>query len=140
MDERQDNRNTWRIDPDGGPADSVATSRPLQPARPARAGEIPVIDLAPLTDGRAGLDPVAQAVGEACERIGFFYVVNHGVPATLVEETFEQTRRFALKHADKPWSLTDCHSFLVMRERNISQALTKDRHFRQAGFAPLLID
>jgi uncharacterized protein len=40
--------------------------------------------------------------------------------------------------ADKEWSLTDCISFLVMRERHISQALTHDRHFEQAGFEALL--
>ncbi len=35
---------------------------------------------------------------------------------------------------DKAWSLTDCISFGVMRERGLSDALTADRHFEQAGF------
>jgi len=35
---------------------------------------------------------------------------------------------------DKAWSLTDCISFVVMREKGISEALTADRHFEQAGF------
>lgn len=35
---------------------------------------------------------------------------------------------------DKNWSLTDCCSFVVMRDRGLSQALTGDRHFEQAGF------
>ncbi|PIU57186.1 MAG: PIN domain-containing protein [Chloroflexi bacterium CG07_land_8_20_14_0_80_51_10] len=39
---------------------------------------------------------------------------------------------------DKEWSLTDCISFVVMQERNISEALTTDRHFEQAGFIRLL--
>ena len=39
---------------------------------------------------------------------------------------------------DKDWSLTDCISFVVMRERGISEALTGDHHFEQAGFAVLL--
>jgi uncharacterized protein len=41
---------------------------------------------------------------------------------------------------DKEWSLTDCISFVVMRERDLTQALTTDRHFAQAGFANLLMD
>ena len=36
--------------------------------------------------------------------------------------------------ADKAWSLTDCISFGVMNERGLSEALTADHHFEQAGF------
>ncbi len=39
---------------------------------------------------------------------------------------------------DKPWSLVDCSSFIVMQKMNIQQALTADRHFEQAGFTRLL--
>lgn len=39
---------------------------------------------------------------------------------------------------DKDWSLTDCISFVVMNERGISDALTADRHFEQAGFTAML--
>jgi len=35
---------------------------------------------------------------------------------------------------DKAWSLTDCISFAVMAERGLSEALTADHHFEQAGF------
>jgi predicted nucleic acid-binding protein len=41
---------------------------------------------------------------------------------------------------DKSWGLTDCASFLIMEERGISEALTHDEHFVQAGFAALLRD
>jgi uncharacterized protein len=39
---------------------------------------------------------------------------------------------------DKAWSLTDCISFVVMQERSITEALTGDHHFSQAGFVTLL--
>lgn len=39
---------------------------------------------------------------------------------------------------DKEWGLTDCISFIVMEEQNISFVLSTDIHFRQAGFNPLL--
>jgi uncharacterized protein len=39
---------------------------------------------------------------------------------------------------DKNWSLTDCTSFVVMRELGITEALTGDHHFEQAGFIALL--
>ena len=35
---------------------------------------------------------------------------------------------------DKAWSLTDCISFAVTAERQLSAALTADHHFEQAGF------
>ena len=40
--------------------------------------------------------------------------------------------------SDKEWSLTDCISFIVMQEREISSALAYDHHFEQAGFEALL--
>lgn len=43
------------------------------------------------------------------------------------------------RRLDKGWSVTDCISFVVMRERRISEALTGDRHFVQAGFKALLV-
>jgi predicted nucleic acid-binding protein len=55
----------------------------------------------------------------------------------------EQTlfeRALELYHArpDKEWSLTDRTSFVVMQEQGLTDALTSDRHFEQAGFAALV--
>lgn len=54
-------------------------------------------------------------------------------------ERFERTVRFFAKHQDKAWSFTDCFSFLLMKERKIADALSKDEHYLQAGFRPLLV-
>ncbi len=47
---------------------------------------------------------------------------------------------FALYKArqDKAWGLVDCISFVVMQEAGVTQALTADRHFAQAGFEVLM--
>ena len=41
--------------------------------------------------------------------------------------------------SDKDWSLVDCLSFAVMKQRRLTDALTADRHFEQAGFRALLL-
>ena len=41
---------------------------------------------------------------------------------------------------DKDWGLTDCISFVLMKQEEITEALTADVHFRQAGFTALLLD
>ena len=46
-------------------------------------------------------------------------------------------RLFAAR-PDKHWSLTDCISFVVMQRDGITDALTADHHFVQAGFRALL--
>jgi predicted nucleic acid-binding protein len=56
----------------------------------------------------------------------------------LTPEPFE--RGFALyrRYQDKQWGLVDCISFAVMRERGMTDALTFDQHFTQAGFNALM--
>jgi hypothetical protein len=39
---------------------------------------------------------------------------------------------------DKEWGMVDCVSFVVMQERWLTNALTTDEHFEQAGFRILL--
>lgn len=51
---------------------------------------------------------------------------------------FEQGVELYAQRPDKSWSLTDCISFVVMRERGVTDALTGDHHFEQAGFHALL--
>jgi uncharacterized protein len=53
-------------------------------------------------------------------------------------ETDAQSWQLLASRQDKAWSLIDCSSFVVMKQNNIAQALTNDRHFDQAGFIQLL--
>ena len=55
------------------------------------------------------------------------------------EDRFFTACDFLLKHSDHAWSFTDCTSFVVMKEMEICDALTADRHFHEAGFVPLLL-
>ena len=54
------------------------------------------------------------------------------------EQFAEAFAMFRTVADDKEWSITDCASFLVMQQLSITNALTSDHHFRQAGFTVLL--
>ncbi|MFL6228988.1 MAG: type II toxin-antitoxin system VapC family toxin [Pyrinomonadaceae bacterium] len=53
---------------------------------------------------------------------------------------FAQALSLYEQRPDKDWGLTDCASFVAMSENNITEALTADDHFRQAGYTALLLD
>ena len=57
--------------------------------------EVPLIDFGPfLAGGPEDRKAVAEQIGRACRHIGFFYIVNHGVPHELIARTFAETQRF----------------------------------------------
>jgi hypothetical protein len=58
------------------------------------------------------------------------------IPAS--EELFERGVELFRQRADKDWPLTDCISFVAMKDEGITEALTGDKHFEQAGFRILL--
>ncbi|NUM76576.1 type II toxin-antitoxin system VapC family toxin [candidate division KSB1 bacterium] len=53
-------------------------------------------------------------------------------------ELFSKALKFYSSRIDKEWGLTDCISFVVMKDRKLKDALTSDHHFEQAGFQALL--
>ena len=71
---------------------------------------------------------------EQCYRTANIHVVNVGTP--LLERALDLYRA----RDDKEWSLTDCISMIVMREQNLTEAVTTDHHFVQAGFRASLLD
>lgn len=58
------------------------------------------------------------------------------IPAT--SDLLQRARDLFAARPDKAWSLTDCASFMVMQDESLTEALTTDRHFTQAGFHALL--
>lgn len=53
-------------------------------------------------------------------------------------DLFDSGCQLYISRPDKEWSLTDCTSFVVMERERLTDALTADRHFEQAGFHALL--
>ena len=59
------------------------------------ANAFPVIDLGPYLAGEPGaLDRAAAELRHALTEIGFYTIVNHGVPSALVHEVYYQVARF----------------------------------------------
>ena len=56
----------------------------------------------------------------------------------ISRELHERAMKLLLERSDKAWSLCDAVSFVVMSDRRITDSLTTDRHFDQAGFVRLL--
>lgn len=77
--------------------------------------------------------PEAARFIEICYRASYVRIV------PLTGELLH--RGFALYKArpDKEWGLTDCISFVVMEDHGLTEALTADHHFEQAGFRALLL-
>jgi predicted nucleic acid-binding protein len=113
------------------PAARTVVERLLRAGRRLVATDYVLAETLNLANARSGsrvalrlLDLIEQTAGIRIEWIG--------------TSRFDLTKAFFRKHADHSYSFTDCTSFVVMRELKLSQALTTDRHFTQAGFEPLL--
>jgi uncharacterized protein len=94
-------------------------------------------------------EAVVFEVGAAFSRVAY-RSVGQAIMHTLIHDAQIETvpiapalrdKAFALfsQHQDKDWSLCDCASFELMRERGVTQALSTDHHFSQAGFTALLL-
>jgi predicted nucleic acid-binding protein len=97
---------------------------------------------------RVTTDWVLVEVGDALSRTGnrdvftrFYDWIQHNPDITVVPASrglLEDGIILYRYRRDKDWPLTDCISFVVMADEGISDALTGDKHFEQAGFKALL--
>ncbi len=71
---------------------------------------LPIVDMAPLAAGAAGRAEVVAQLRTACERNGFFYLVNHGVPIDLMRQVVAQGRLFFAQPAATKEAITARHS------------------------------
>ena len=58
----------------------------------------------------------------------------------LTDDLYARGYQLYASRPDKEWGLIDCISFVVMTDRGLTEALTADDHFTQAGFVALLRD
>lgn len=58
--------------------------------------------------------------------------------AWVSRELHERSLKLLMERSDKAWSLCDAVSFIVMGDRRVTDSLTTDHHFGQAGFTRLL--
>ena len=90
------------------------------------------------------LTELADGLSRVSDRKLFIHILHalESDPKSIIIEPtqfwFDAGLKLYKDRVDKNWSLTDCISFEVMRQYNVNEALTGDRHFVQAGFKALL--
>lgn len=101
--------------------------------RPLLTTELVLTEIA---DGLSSLKFRRNAVGiiKALQQSSLVEIV----PAS--SELFAKALTLYEQRPDKSWGLTDCASFVVMTENDLTDALTTDEHFRQAGFNAMLLN
>ena len=64
---------------------------------------------------------------------------NPDIETVWIDESLHrEAMALLLSRQDKTYSLCDAVSFILMRQRNLTEALTTDHHFEQEGFRKLL--
>jgi uncharacterized protein len=111
----------------------------------ARALALGEILAEPVVTSAWVIQELADALAAPPSRSGFLHVLDTLVAdpnTTIIEPEKSLWRRGLVLYRARPdrrWTLTDCLSFEIMRERGITRALTSDHCFEQAGFRALLM-
>lgn len=75
---------------------------------------------------------------QAAEIIEQFLASDEVTVVHLDAAIFRKAFELYQTYSDKTWGLVDCVSFIVMREMGITDVLTNDKDFDQAGFNALM--
>lgn len=87
---------------------------------------------------------IALAIARRAPRLAalqFVEAISSGLEVEVVwvsSDLHERAMQLLLDRTDKAWSLCDAASFIVMGDRQVTDALTTDHHFEQSGFIRLL--
>ncbi len=93
--------------------------------------QVPIVDITELradSNSAAAKDAIGK-IAEACRSWGFFQITNHGIPAAMIDDVWEQTHRFfslpiedklaVLRTRDNPWGFY--HNELTKNQRDKKQ-------------------
>lgn len=92
----------------------------------------------------AVLAEVGNSLARTAQRMEFAPLVEllsgseHVFVIHASSDEWDRAKNLYHERPDKTWSLTDCLSFLIMQDHDLTEALTADHHFEQAGFTILL--
>lgn len=75
---------------------------------------------------------------QSVEIIEYFITSDEIRVVSLSSDLFRRAFELYRSHADKSWGLVDCISFIVMKDLKLTQSLTADKDFEQAGFEVLI--
>ena len=84
----------------------------------ALSGDIPILNLQPYFDNpnETTLSELAKQLLYVSTKVGFFYIVGHGISKVLMEQTFTEVKRFhELPLADKLAILMDQPNFPIIQ-------------------------
>ncbi|MEJ8476662.1 isopenicillin N synthase family dioxygenase [Roseibium algae] len=103
-------------------------------AAPVPFDSLPVIDLAPIFNG----DPdtktqLATDLRRACTEVGFFYIKNHNVPQSVIDDAFGTARRFFAQATDEKMAIHVAKSknnrgYAALLEENTDPTARGDLH------------
>ena len=110
----------------------------------AKAEEVAARTRVPTVTSSFVLMEVGNALSSPAHRQSYLALVRllasnpHATVVPASQELFDRGQSLFAARPDKEWSLTDCTSFIIMKDRGINEALTADHRFEQAGFVALL--
>lgn len=84
----------------------MPSSHTIPPGLELVGGHMPAIDVAAALRGEPGaLDRTAAALRYACQHVGFYFLKGHGVPETVIADTFAAARQFHDQPLDQKLAL-----------------------------------
>lgn len=104
------------LTPSGAEYRRVSTA----PARLPRADEIPLIDLGSIDGDIRDRKKIAEEVRKAAENTGFFYIHNHGIDESLIDNALTEAKAFFAQPLDMKRKLLPEHTGPGVGYRDVS--------------------